>query len=188
MRGDEADLYRSLSPRVLRLVRAQVRTSTENIEDACHFAWVAFLRRSDDVAREGALTWLTRTAIHETYKLIAREQRAASLDQALEVGFDPAADSESSEPVDRAQQREQLALVRQLPDRQQRIVLLQAAGLSHGEIARVTGDTERTVQRQLYRARNTLAGLEWAEPAQRRAARVIRPPPTRGATVPKRTL
>jgi RNA polymerase sigma factor (sigma-70 family) len=159
MRGDEAELYRTLSPHVLRTVRSQVQTSSENIEDACHFAWLAFLRRSDDVERATARSWVTTTAIHEAYKLIKKQQRTASLDQVLESGLEPADTTPTAKPTRRAERREQIDLVQQLPDRQRRIVLLQAAGLSHAEIAHATGDTERTVQRQLYRARHSLAQL-----------------------------
>ncbi len=186
MRGDEAEIYRTFSPRVLALVRSQVRTSTENIEDACHFAWAAFLRRSEEVERAAALSWVATTAIHEAYKLIHKQQRVSSLDQALETDAVPST-LHASAPADRAEQRERLDLIRQLPDRQRRIVLLQAAGLSHEEIAQATGDTKRTIQRQLYRARNTLAGLERADPAaQRRAA--LRPVPSRGSASPRHTL
>jgi len=188
MRGDEAELYRTLSHRVLRLVRGQVRTTPENVEDACHFAWVAFLRRTDDVARDAALSWLTRTAIHETYKLIARQQRATSLEQALEAGPEPTAPTHASEPSELAQQHEQLELVRQLPKRQQRMVLLQAAGLSHAEIAATTGDTERMIQRQLYRARHTLARLRDPGAPPIRTATAIRSPSPWGPTGPAQML
>jgi RNA polymerase sigma factor (sigma-70 family) len=186
MRGDEAEIYRTLSPRVLALVRSQVTTSAENVEDACHFAWAAFLRRSDEVEHAAALSWVATTAVHEAYKLIRKQQRAVSLDQALESEAVPPT-LHAAAPAERAEQRERLDLVRRLPDRQRRIVLLQAAGLSHEEIARATGDTRRTVERQLYRARNTLAGLERADPAaQRRAA--LRPIPSRGSTAPLHRL
>jgi RNA polymerase sigma factor (sigma-70 family) len=188
VRGDEGELYRALSARVLRLVDRQVRTSPENVEDACHFAWVAFLRHTDDLHRDSALAWLTTTAVHEAYKLIGREKRAASLDQALESGLDPPARATSNEPLDRAHQHEQLGLVRQLPERQQRIVLLQAAGLSHAEIAATTGDTERTVQRQLYRARSTLAVLANPSATPTGAATAPRISPSRGPTRTTRSL
>jgi len=159
MRGDEAQLYHALSRRVLRIVQHQVRTNTANIEDACHSAWVAFLRRSDHIERDATLSWITTTAIHEAYALIRTQQRTASLEQTLDLGGEPIDPSPSTRPMERAEQRERLQLVHRLPDRQRRIVLLQAAGLSYAEIARVTGDSERTVERQLYRARHSLAAL-----------------------------
>ncbi len=158
MVGDEAELYRALSPRVLQLVARRVRTSPENIEDACHFAWVAFLRRSGDVSRDATLAWLTTTAVHEACKLIKREQRADSLDQTLEDARDPRARGHG--PAGCAEDHEQLALLHQLPARQRRVLVLQAAGLSHAEIAQATGDTGRTVERQLHRARRTLVHLQ----------------------------
>jgi len=186
MIGDEAELYRTLSAPVLQRVRQRVRTSPENIEDACHFAWVAFLRRSDEVARGAALAWLTTTAVHEAYKLISRGQRAGSLERALETGLEPPAPQRG--PPEHAQDHEQLELLRQLPDRQQRIVILRAAGLNHAEISRATGDTERTVQRQLYRARATLAQLQ--QPGSTPNATPTPPPspPSWGPKPPRATL
>ena len=55
--------------------------------------------------------------------------------------------------------REQLKLIRQLPERQQRILWLHALGLSYEEIAAYTGDTPRTVERQLLRGRSRLREL-----------------------------
>lgn len=190
MIGDEAELYRTLSPRVQRSVRHQVKTSPENVEDACHFAWVAFLRHTEKVRRETALTWLTTTALHEAYKLIARQKRTDSLEQTLETRPQPAASVSADEPAERASQREQIALVRQLPKRQQKIVWLQAAGLSHAQIAAATGDTARTVQRQLYRARHTLTQLRPpnTNPHHTTAITTSTRPPARGLTRPPTAL
>lgn len=61
-----------------------------------------------------------------------------------------------------AEAREALGLIAQLPERQQRIAALAVTGLSREEIAEVTGDTLRTVDRQLYRARAKLRDLRGA--------------------------
>jgi len=186
MIGDEAELYRMLSPRVLQVVGRRVRTSPENVEDACHFAWVAFLRHSDEVARGAALAWLTTTAVHEAYKLINWQQRARSLDQVLDAGLEPVASGRG--PPDHAAEREQLGLVRRLPERQQRILLLQAAGLSHAEISEHTGDTERTVQRQLGRARRTLKRLQRPGVIAHDTTTISPSAASWGPTPPRRTL
>jgi DNA-directed RNA polymerase specialized sigma24 family protein len=54
---------------------------------------------------------------------------------------------------------EKLAEVRALPLRQQRIVWLQGLGYEYTEIAAVTGESRRTVERQLSRARQRLTRL-----------------------------
>ena len=54
--------------------------------------------------------------------------------------------------------RERLAEVRQLPLRQQQMVLLHGFGYRYGEIAEFTGDSRRTVERQILRGKRKLAG------------------------------
>ncbi len=59
-------------------------------------------------------------------------------------------------PDEVVEMRERLAEVRALPVRQQRIVWLQGAGFDYREIGARTGDTRRTVERQLLRAKRKL--------------------------------
>jgi RNA polymerase sigma factor (sigma-70 family) len=49
--------------------------------------------------------------------------------------------------------REALRALAELPERQAHLLARQAAGLSYDEIAAETGDSRRTVDRQLGRAR-----------------------------------
>jgi RNA polymerase sigma factor (sigma-70 family) len=56
-------------------------------------------------------------------------------------------------PEEVFERRERLASIRLLPERQQRVLWLHALGLTYVEIARHTGYTTRTVERQLLRAR-----------------------------------
>ena len=51
--------------------------------------------------------------------------------------------------TEQLEHREQLAVVRQLPERQQRLLWLCAAGWRYTEIAAISGDSARTVERQL---------------------------------------
>jgi DNA-directed RNA polymerase specialized sigma24 family protein len=46
-----------------------------------------------------------------------------------------------------------------LPERQRRLIVLQALGCSYAELATLTGDTPRTVDRQLARAKRRLDAL-----------------------------
>ena len=58
------------------------------------------------------------------------------------------------------EQRARLESIRTLPERQQRLVWLQGLGLTYTEMAGQTGETRRTVERQLLRAKRTLARQE----------------------------
>ena len=158
----DAALYGSYAQRLLRSVARQVNTTPENIEDACHFAWAQYLSHAEQVARDRAHAWLATTAIRHAYKLHARERRAGSLEAALERGNEPVA---RDDPARAAELRERLALLHQLPVRQQRMVWLQAAGLSYSEISARTGDSLRTTERQVLRARRRLAELQRAPAA-----------------------
>src|SRR5271167_2061551 len=84
------ELYRTLSPRLERLVRSDVRAPDAVIEDACQFAWSRLVVHRDRVAHEAVLSWLVKTAVHEAFKLIRRSGRCVSLDAALEQWGDHA--------------------------------------------------------------------------------------------------
>jgi hypothetical protein len=65
-------------------------------------------------------------------------------------------------PLELVEWRDALGTLGSLPERQQRLLWLHAAGLSYAEMARHEGVTLRTVERQLLRgkrAARTLAGL-----------------------------
>jgi len=55
------------------------------------------------------------------------------------------------------EQKDRLESIRLLPERQRQLVWLQGLGLSYREMAGETGMTRRTVERQLMRARSSLA-------------------------------
>ena len=58
---------------------------------------------------------------------------------------------------DLAEQKSRLDSIQALPERQRRLLWLQGLGLSYREMAGETGMTRRTVERQLIRARSSLA-------------------------------
>lgn len=177
MVGDEAQLYRSLAPRLERIVRAEVRAPREVIEDACHHAWTKLINHSESVSRDAALSWLTKTAIREAWKLNLRERRELSLDATAEdVGELPVA-SQLLGPAEQLELREQLGKLVELPERQQRLVWLRAAGLTYVEMAAYTGDTVRTVERQVLRATERVRAM-YNEPATREREHLA---PFRGA-------
>ena len=160
--GDVGELYRALAKQLEQIVRVDVRAPDPVIEDACQFAWSRLVHHSDRVRRDAALTWLAKTAIHEAFKLIRRDRREVSLDAFTKGAHEPTLahwppkPSLLDPPAEALDHRERLAEVHELPARQQRLLWLQALGLSHVEIARHEGYTRRTVERQLLRARHAL--------------------------------
>jgi len=157
MVADVGALYRVLAPRLEQTVRHQVRAPVAVVEDACQFAWYRLVCHAHRVEQETALAWLVTTAVHEALKLTRRDQRELSLDEQVDRHGELNVPANVPGPHERAEWREQLELLRRLPLRQQRLLWLQAAGLSYGEIAaRQPGLTERTVERQIHRGRSRL--------------------------------
>ncbi len=151
--AEVAALYLTLSPRLERIVRLDVRAPDAVIEDACQFAWSRLIHHCERVRRDAVLSWLAKTATHEAFKLIRREAREASLDEVLERVGDGSLPAAAPGPADVLEQRERLAELRGLPERQQRLMWLQLLGLNYAEMARHEQCTERTVERQLLRAK-----------------------------------
>jgi RNA polymerase sigma factor (sigma-70 family) len=145
-----AELYRELSKRLEEIVRFEVRAPESVVEEACQFAWGRLMDHRHRVRRESALSWLARTAVREAVRLRRRDGRCLPLEATLEGEADAVTLPGPDEWFER---RERLASIRQLPERQQRMLWLHALGLTYVEIARQTGYTTRTVERQLLRAR-----------------------------------
>jgi RNA polymerase sigma factor (sigma-70 family) len=163
---DVARLYIEESVRVRRIVRMSVTAPPAVIEDACQVAWSRLLIHRGRLRRESARAWLVRVAVREAIKSIQRERRERSLEALLEQAGGSAA-GDSSDPgmtlptpalvEDLVEQKTRLESIRALPERQRRLVWLQGLGLSYREMAGETGMTRRTVERQLMRARSSLA-------------------------------
>ena len=155
---DVGDLYGSLAGRLQQIVGKQIHARSVVVEDACQFAWSRLVLHRHRVRREAALAWLAQTALREAYKLLRRADRECSLDAALAQtdGGWPSAAWRS--PDELLAYREQLELIRRLPERQQKLVWLRGLGLSYREMATHTGCTTRTVERQLLRAKKALRG------------------------------
>jgi RNA polymerase sigma factor (sigma-70 family) len=153
---DVGELYRSLSGRLEHIVRRHVRAPEVVIEDACQFAWSGLVRHCGRVRREAALSWLARTAEREAFKLARRELRELSLDAALDEAGDAAICGSTATLEELVEQHARLEAISELPGRQQRLVWLQGLGFSYDEMAARTGDSSRTVERQLLRAKRSL--------------------------------
>ena len=105
-------------------------------------------------------SWLATTAVRHAWKLNRREQRDLSLEAtAGDVGELPLPNP-SLGPPERLELREQLAQLSDLPERQRRFIWLRAVGLTYVEMAAYTGDTVRTVDRQIARATERIRQLE----------------------------
>jgi RNA polymerase sigma factor (sigma-70 family) len=163
---DVARLYVEEAVRVRRIVRMSVTAPPAVVEDACQIAWSRLLIHRARLRRASARAWLVRVAIREVIKSTQRERRERSLEALLEQGGRSAAeglaDAGTTLPTptlieDLVEQKNRLESIRALPERQRRLLWLQGLGLSYREMAGETGMTRRTVERQLIRARSSLA-------------------------------
>jgi RNA polymerase sigma factor (sigma-70 family) len=153
---DIEELYRRFSGRLERIVRLGVHAPEPVIEDACQFAWIRLIHHCDRVRRETLLAWLATTAVHEALKLLRRSTRELSLDAALEETGEGLLDAHAPAADELYERLDRIAAVGRLPVRQQRLLWLQALGLSYAEMAAYEGYTTRTVERQLLRARTSM--------------------------------
>lgn len=155
--GDEAELYRLHHERLVRVVRRCVGGSHALIEDACSFAWTQLLCHQPE-RRPELFGWLCTVAIHEAYRLSGLERRDERLDVCVaDRGGAALSRAELVEDLRASLERQldacaALTLVAELCSRQRELFALQVAGLSYREIAAATGDSVRTVDRQLRRA------------------------------------
>ncbi len=166
---DVAQLYAEEAIIVRRLVRREVVASPALIEDACQVAWTRLLIHRARVRRDSARAWLVRVAVHDALRCLERDRRLRSLEATLDLdvcelrgGGDAGSPATVLRPAppslqDIAEARDRLDAIRSLPVRQRRLLWLQGLGLSYREMAGATGMTRRTVERQLMRARSSLA-------------------------------
>lgn len=154
-RGDEAELFRLHHAALLRSVRLGLRLPAPVAEDACSIAWAQLLRTQP--RRDQIHAWLRVVAVREAIRLWEQEQRHVALEPESDLASDRAlgAGPAAHGPHDgvAGEARAALHAVAALPDRQRHVLTRRLAGYSHAEIAAETGDTLRTVQRQLRRAR-----------------------------------
>ena len=152
-------LYDGLARRLEQIVRADVRAPDSVVEDACQFAWGSLVAQAARVHTDAALAWLTKTAVREAWRLMHARERDLPLETDEAGAAELATLVAPAEPDTLVADREQLRLMRLLPERQQRVLWLQGIGLSYAEISVYTGDSSRTVERQLLRARKRLREL-----------------------------
>jgi RNA polymerase sigma factor (sigma-70 family) len=160
-----AELYEAHAVRVRRLVHLDVQAPDHVVEEACQIAWMRLVGHRARVRRDSAVRWLVRVARHEAWRQIARLSRDLSLEQLCPdaaEGVDAYQDAFDGQPAtpdllgDLVVNRARLDAIGDLPDRQRRLVWLQGLGFSYAEMAGATGDSRRTIERQLLRAKRSL--------------------------------
>lgn len=159
MHGEHArELERRVAPRA--------RAEPQTIEDACSFAWMQLITHPSidlDGQSYRALAWLTRTAVHEAWRLEARRARDELLDDvALERELRQREQTAPGADLIAAQ-RARLDLVAQIPPRPRRFLLRQALGHSYREIVADEMVSLTTTNKQIARAKRLLRALDAAE-------------------------
>ena len=178
-RGDETELFLSFNDELVRTVGSMVRTSQQNIEDACTFAWVQFLVHQPDRDRTWK-AWLVRVAQREAWTLDRGSRRLQpELSDEARVRRDPSASSADAWEACRVGEEldEAVGVLRQLPPRLREVAFLRATGFRYDQIAEVTGDSRTTVSRLVRRAHerihDTIAADQRAKrPSPGRAGRL----------------
>ena len=143
--------YERHRDRLLRQVHRYTPASPETVEDACAHAWLHWARLEPGETR--AWQWLFLVAWREAWRLHRIEVRDA--DRTVELAAAEGVEDRRLDPEPAVSLSDALARLR---PRQQRFLTMQAAGLRYEEMSAATGDSFRTVDRQLVRARAALRG------------------------------
>ncbi|MDE3130753.1 MAG: sigma-70 family RNA polymerase sigma factor [Acidobacteriota bacterium] len=160
-RGGErvSNLFNELQPQLVRILSSNLRAPDWVIDDACQTAWSSLLTHQPALGPGGELGWLSTTATRAALRLLHGEP-------VVEPDPEPAAPvvladfrAAAPGPEQSFELRERLAEISRLPPRQRRVIMLHGFGYEYHEIAAATGDSRRTVARQLTRARQHLARL-----------------------------
>lgn len=158
-------LFTELDGRLRAIVAHNIAASAGVIEEACQAAWVALTACDGAIPRERTLGWLATTGTREALRLVRSEAECDSLDALGQDATVLTLPSRAPSPPRALELRDRLAVVHRLPVRQQRMVWLQGFGFDYNEIAARTGDSRRTVERQLMRARRALRYADAPEDA-----------------------
>lgn len=148
VQDDVGALFARFHVKLQRRVGAVVDTTAANVEDACMYAWLQFLRYELDETPQST-SWLTTVAIREAVKLDRADRRNDPIAQSV---------ADRPDPRDHIAARDQLAyaaaIIQQagLTAYQLQALSLQMWGLSYAQIAESTGKSRRAVERQLARA------------------------------------
>jgi RNA polymerase sigma factor (sigma-70 family) len=158
--GDVAELYARAAGLVRGQLLSEVTAPEAVIDDALQFAWVRLLHHRHRVRRDRAVSWLITTALHEVFKLVRRDGHDVSLEEVMEETGNLRINRTAPAPEEAVERRLRLELLRELPERQERLIWLQGLGFSYPEMATEADTTVRTVERQLIKGRRALRLLE----------------------------
>jgi RNA polymerase sigma factor (sigma-70 family) len=150
------DLYNDLQPQLVRILVSNLQAPEWIVDDACQSAWSSLLEHGGAVAAGGELGWLSTTATRAALRLLRRERSAECGEEPPPLASLDALRVPEPGPVRSFELRERLAEVKRLPLRQQRLLMLHGFGYEYDEIAAATGESRRTIARQLTRARRQL--------------------------------
>jgi RNA polymerase sigma factor (sigma-70 family) len=141
-----------------------VKASREDVEDACAFAWVQFLRRQPDRDRAWR-SWLFETAKRQAWTLAARRSETLAIVNVDEL--DSGTTVEPADPRDRTEQalefQAALQELAKLPERLQAVVFIRSQSSTQAQVAEVLGVSTQRID-QLLRA----AGLKLRDISERR--------------------
>src|SRR5215213_2654307 len=172
LRGDETQLFLEYGPELDRSVSRLVHTTRTNVEDACGFAWMQFVRHQPDRDRHWR-GWLVQVARREAVRLDEIDRRAPariasdSRSSGVHDLADPRADIEP-----RIELHEALEALKALRPRLRRIAFFRGVGLSYDEIGQLTGDSRTRVGQLVGRANEAL----WTAAEQRQQRETPAPP------------
>jgi DNA-directed RNA polymerase specialized sigma24 family protein len=163
-RGDEPELYLKFNRLLVAKIAHVVVAQREDVEDACAFAWVQFLRHQPD-REQNWQGWLFRTAQREAWRLTAIRHRDWRL-----TSETPDRELTDSDPAVRLQLRqdfqEAMGQLKQLPKPMQEVVLVASQVRRHRDVGEILDIPETRVGYLL-----SSAGAALGEAAERRAER-----------------
>jgi DNA-directed RNA polymerase specialized sigma24 family protein len=174
LHGDESELFERYHQRLLRLTAFEIKTSPENIEEACAYAWAQLL--VNEVRRDTAFAWLKQVARREAIRLhqldrgavpLGHEQGAVDPDRLEVPAGNPAVTPELW--------TEALSRLDRLPERDRRAVVMRAFGWKYTEIGEALGMSYTRVNAVLVRADGHLRELDerQAQTPAPRASRLL---------------
>lgn len=159
-----AAFYLEKATALQRSVRRSVTGPDAMIEDACSYAWCQLLRHPSIQLDVAGFSWLYIVAKREAFRLSDRARREPALGEPHELPPTPRQlVSDVSETTERlAEMRERAELLCEISERKRDLVLLHALGYTYTEIAELTGDSPRTIERQLLRGKRAIRRLDQA--------------------------
>ncbi len=150
-------LFGELQPQLWRILARNLQVADAILEDACQTAWWLLLIFRESIEPGSELGWLSTTATRQAFKLQRSQLEEDPFDEGAQLFELQRYREPEPGPEQVLEVRERLAEIRQLPVRQRRLVWLQGLGYEYVEIAAATGESRRTVERQLLRAHRRLA-------------------------------